>query len=112
MSLSTIVDKARGNVNGAIVERFIKPRALDIYGHTAYYLDGPVPSIAVSVLCENFYNSDFRIWIGGKRFSDGCCITISMHEVWRDIRLRQKILKHMSILRHEAAMKRERVVSG
>ena len=105
MSLSTIVDKARGNVNGAIVERFIKPRALDIYGHTAYYLDGPVPSIAVSVSCENFYNSAFRIWIGGKRFSVGSCRPTRMHKVWRNIGIMQHREEHMSNLCHEVAIR-------
>ena len=40
--------KARGNTCGAIVDSFIKPRALTIFGHPVYVLDGPVLSIAIS----------------------------------------------------------------
>ena len=32
-SLATTVDKASGNVNGSIVERFVKPRASSIFCH-------------------------------------------------------------------------------
>ena len=47
--LATTVDKARGNTSGDIVERFIKPRASSIFEHQLYLMDGPGPSIAVSV---------------------------------------------------------------
>ena len=42
-SLATTVDKDSGNTSGAIVERFIKPRASTMFGHLVYLLDGPGP---------------------------------------------------------------------
>ena len=65
------MDKACGNSNGAIVERFIKPRASPIFGHPLYSLDGPRISMEVSEPHEEFFNSAFGIWIGGNHFSDG-----------------------------------------
>ena len=70
-SLTTTVDKACGNTSGDIVERFIKPRSSTLFGHPLYSLDGPDPSISVSVPHEEFSNSAFGIWIGGKHVSDG-----------------------------------------
>ena len=52
--LATTVDNYRGNASGAILERFIKPRASSIFVHPAYSLDGPGPSIAISGPHENF----------------------------------------------------------
>ena len=46
-SLATTVDKARGNTSGAIVERFIKPRASKMFGHPVYSMDDPGPSMEV-----------------------------------------------------------------
>ena len=53
-SLATAVDKARGNVSGAIVERSIKRRASKIFGHPVYSLGGPGTSLAVSGPYEDF----------------------------------------------------------
>ena len=69
--LATKVDKACGNASGSIVKRLIKPRASTIFGHPEYCMDGPGPSIAVSGLHKEFFNSDFGTWIGGKHFLDG-----------------------------------------
>ena len=55
------MDKARGNANGSIVERFIKPRASKISYHYAYSMGVLGPSIAVSGPYEEFFNSDFGI---------------------------------------------------
>ena len=60
--------KARGNTSGAILERFLKPTTSTMFGHPVYFLDGPGPSIGVSVLYEDLLNSDFDLWIGGKQY--------------------------------------------
>ena len=73
-SLATTVDYSFSNTSGAIVERFIKPSASTIFGHPVYYLDVPGPSMEVSVPHEDFFNSVFGVWIGGKHVSYGCCI--------------------------------------
>ena len=62
-SLTTIVDKARGNAGGSIVERFIKPISSTIFVHPACSLDGPGSPISVSDPHEEFYNSAFGVWI-------------------------------------------------
>ena len=67
-SLATTVDKSRGNTSGSIVESFIKPRASKMFGHPVYLLDEPGPSISVSGPHEEFFNSAFALWIGGKNF--------------------------------------------
>ena len=54
LSLATTVDKDRWNKKVAIVGRFIKPRASTIFGNPEFSLDGPGPSIAVSVPHEDF----------------------------------------------------------
>ena len=41
--LTTTVDKVSSNAIGSIVGRFVKPRAPTIFGHSAYFLDGPGP---------------------------------------------------------------------
>ena len=86
--LATTLDKARRNASGAIVERFIKPRASTMFGPLEYLLDGPGPSIVVSVPHEEFFNGEFGIWIGGQNNPYGCCRPIRMHKVWRGLRLR------------------------
>ena len=86
--LDTRVYKARINKSGAIVERFTKPRSSTMFGHLVYLMDGPGPSISVSVPHEIFLNSTFALWIGGNHFSYGCCRTIKMHELWRALVLR------------------------
>ena len=58
-SLATCVDKACGNTIGAIVERFIKPRASTMFGHAVYYLDGTGPSISVPIPHEVFFQQCF-----------------------------------------------------
>ena len=68
-SLASTVYKDIGNTSGAIVERFIKPRASTMFGNPVYSLDGPGPPIAVSGPHEEFFNSDFALWIGGNIFS-------------------------------------------
>ena len=65
------MDKARDNISGAIVGSFIKPIESIMFGHPVYLMDGPGPSIAVSVPHEEFFNSAFDLWVGGKHFSDG-----------------------------------------
>ena len=87
--LATTVYKARGNTSGAIVDRFIKPRASTIFLHPVYSIDGPGPSIAISGPHEEFFNGDFDLWIGGNHFLDGCCRPIRMHEVRRALVLIQ-----------------------
>ena len=67
-SLATTVDNACGNASGSIVERFIKPRASNIFGYPVYSLDGSGPSMVVSLPNEDFFNTTFVIWIGGKKF--------------------------------------------
>ena len=47
-SLASTADKACENAGGAIVERFIKPKASTIFGHPAYYMDRTGTSIALS----------------------------------------------------------------
>ena len=66
--MATTVDNSRGNTSGATVDRFIKPRVSTMFGHPVYLLDGPGPSIAVSCPHEEFFNSAFDLWIGGKHF--------------------------------------------
>ena len=39
-----------------------------MFGQLVYLLDRPGLSIAVSGPHEEFFNSDFAIWIGGKHF--------------------------------------------
>ena len=73
-------------------------------------MDTPRSKITVSVIHEEFLNSAFALWIGGQHFLDESCIPIRMHEVWRDLVLRQIIVKKLSILRKEVGTRRERVV--
>ena len=70
--MAATVYKARSNASGAIMERFIKLRASTMFGHPEYLLDGPGPSIEISVPHEECFNSAFGIWIGGQHFSDIC----------------------------------------
>ena len=60
-SLETKVDKACGNTSGSVVERFIKSRASEMFGHPVHLLEGPGPSIPVSGPHEEFSNSAFGI---------------------------------------------------
>ena len=39
-----------------------------MFGHPVYFLGGPGPSIAISGPHEEFFDSSFGIWIGGKYF--------------------------------------------
>ena len=39
-----------------------------MFGHLVYSLDGPGTLIAASGPHEEFFNSSFGIWIGGKHF--------------------------------------------
>ena len=96
--LSTTVNKDRRKTSGAIVERFIKNRASTIFGNPVYFLYGTGMSIAVSVPHEEFFNSNFAIWIGGNTFSDGFFRPIRMHEVWRDLGLRKLRVEQISRL--------------
>ena len=68
--LTTTVDKDFDNTSGAIVDRFIKPRASTIFGHPVYLLYGPGPSTAVSGPHEEFFNSALDLWMGVNNFSD------------------------------------------
>ena len=60
-SLATTVDKSHGNASESIVERFIKPRESEIFGHPEYSLEDTGPSILLSVPQEEFFNSAFGI---------------------------------------------------
>ena len=81
--------KARGNTSGAIVQRFIKPRASTMFGNPVYLLYAPGPSSAVSGPHADFSNCAFAIGMGGNNFSDGCCRPIRMHDLWRALGSRQ-----------------------
>ena len=48
------MDKALGSTGGAIVERFIKPRASTMLVHPLYSLDGPGTLIAILGTHEDF----------------------------------------------------------
>ena len=50
------------------MERFIKRISSTMFVHPAYSMDGTGPSIVVSGPHEEFFNSDFGIWIGGNVF--------------------------------------------
>ena len=104
------MDKAQGNSSGGIVEIFIKPRASTIFGHPEYSLDGPGLSIAVLGPHEEFFSSDFGIWIGGNNFSDGCCRPIRMQEVCRALGLKHNGLVHLPSLKKEVDMIPARVM--
>ena len=75
-------------------------------------MDGPGPLMAVSGPHEEFFNSDFGIWIGGKHFSDSCCRTIRIHKVWSALVLRQHRVEYLSIMRHKVAMRQGSGVPG
>ena len=94
-SLSTTVDKSCGNIGGAIVERFIKPIASTMFIHLVYFMEGPGPPISILGPYEECFNSDFKIWIGGNLFSDGCYIPISIHKVWMSFGLRKHIVEQL-----------------
>ena len=68
--------------------------------------------MAVSRPHEEFFNSAFGIWIVVNHVSDGFCRPIRMHKVWRTLVLRQQRAEQLSIMRHEVAMRRARVVPG
>ena len=106
------MDKSRGNQNGSIVERFIKPRASTIFVNMANSLDGPGPLIAVSVPHEEFFNSYFGIFIGGKRFLDGSYRPIRMHKVCTALGLSQNRVEHISSLWQELSMRQVILVPG
>ena len=53
-SLATKVDNYCGDASRDITERFIKRRALKMFGHTAYYIYGPIPLITESGPYEEF----------------------------------------------------------
>ena len=92
--------------------RFIKPRASTMFGNLVYFLDGPGPSIYISGPHEEYFNIAFALWKGGNIFSDECCRTIRMNEVWRDLELMHLRVEHLSILCQELALRRARVVPG
>ena len=54
ISLSPTLYKAHGNASEAILDRFVKPRTLKMFGHPVYSLDGSGPSIAISGPHEDF----------------------------------------------------------
>ena len=53
-SLSNQLDRARDSSSGAIVDRFIKLRFSEMFGHPKYYLEGKGLSISVPVPHEEF----------------------------------------------------------
>ena len=65
--LAPIVYKACGNTSGFLVNRFIKTIASKIFVQLEYSLDVPGPLIAISGPHEEFFNSAFWVWIGGKK---------------------------------------------
>ena len=109
--LVTTVDKDWGNVSGAIVERFIKPRASKIFGHQSYSLGDPRPLILVSGPHEEFFNSAFGIYIYGD-FLVRCCRPIRMHAVWKTLVLSQNRVEQLSSMQHELAMIQSILVPG
>ena len=86
-SLATTVDKSCGNASVSIVERFIQPISSTIFDRPEKYLGGTGPSISVSGPHEEFFNSAFGIWIGGKYFPNGCCRKIRMQKVFEGLRI-------------------------
>ena len=82
-----------------------------MFCHSEYLLDGPGSSIAVSGLHEEFFNSDFGVWIGGKN-SGGCYRPIMIQKLWRALGLNQNRVEQLSSLRHEEAMRQKIVVTG
>ena len=94
------------------MERLVKTRPSTIFGHLEYSLDYPGPLIEFLVPHEEFLNSAFGIWLGGEKNSDGCCIPIGMHKVWKALGLRQHRVEQLSSLRHEVSLRRARVVPG
>ena len=93
--LDTIVDKACGKSGLALVERYIKPIASEIFFHPEYLMYGFGPSFAVSGPHEEFFNSSFGIWIGGNNFSGGCSRPIRIHKVWMALRLSQHTVENL-----------------
>ena len=79
-SLATIVDKASGNTDGTIMDRFIKPRSSTMFGHSVYSLDGPGTTIAISGPHDDFSTvlSGYG-WLG--KISDGCFRPIRMQKL-------------------------------
>ena len=67
-SLATTVDTYNGNTGRAIGERFFKPKALAIFVHPGYLIDGPGMSISIPGPHEEFFNSTFGICIVEKMF--------------------------------------------
>ena len=63
MSLSATVDKARGNIVGAIVQKLIKPISSTVFFHPVYTMYGPGPWIAISGPYEEFHGRAFGVWI-------------------------------------------------
>ena len=110
--MTTILDKDCVNASEVIVEMYIKPRALTMFGHTEYYLDGPLSLIAALGLNEKSFNSYFGICIDVKHFSVGICRQIRMNKVCRYLGLHHNILEHMSILQHKIGMRRAIFVPG
>ena len=98
-SLATKVENDRGNTDGDIVWRFIKPRASTIIGQLVYAIYGPWPLIAISKARKEFFNSAFRIWIGEIVFK--WLLQKNQDEkVWRDLGLRHNRVEHLSIIIH------------
>ena len=110
-SLRITVDKDCGNSSGAIIEKFIKPRASKMFVHPEYCLDGTWPLISVSVSHKKSFRCAFGIWMGEKK-TYGCCIQISVHKVCRELELREHRVEQMSSLCNEVAMRQSRVVPG
>ena len=75
-----------------------------MFGHMVYSLDEPGPSIETSGPHEEFFNSDFGIWMGGF-FAYGLCIPICVHEVCRALILRKNIVVNLSSLWHDLDMR-------
>ena len=88
-SLAITVYNAPGNTSEAIVEISIKLRASTTFGNLVYSLDRPEPSMAVIIPHEEFFNSEFGVWIDGKHVSDRFCKPSRMHKVWRVLGISQ-----------------------
>ena len=83
-----------------------------MFRHPAYFLEVTGSSIVLSGPNEEFFNSDFDLWVGVNHFSDGCCRPIRMHKLWRALGLSQLRVEQLSSLWKELAMRREIVVPG
>ena len=58
------MDRDNRNEIGYIVERFIRLISSKMFGYLSYFLDGPGMSTVVPGPHEEYFSSDFGIWLG------------------------------------------------